>query len=424
MKFSAYNIIKEIEDGSLLIYNTISSGVLLLDEANAKLFRSLNENNIFMDNDLICQLKHGGMFIDDGINELQNLKLFSRVNQYHSQGLNITIAPTTYCNFQCPYCYEAGAKHDNITKDVEEKILDLVINKTSPSSELRVAWYGGEPLLRYDAIKRLSQEFIKLVEMAALNSYQANIITNGYLLSKSMAQELQDLHITEVQITLDGNEESHNKRRVHETGTPTYRKILENIVDASPHVRITIRINIDASNCNFANKLLDDLEALNLQRTVSLYVAPVENINNIMDDDMCLSMADFSEYELYFLKQSSQKGFSVVSMPLHKYSFCGAVNMNTIVIGPNGEYYKCWNDIGRAEFSIGNVYEGTKSNNGINSWLLYDPYVDKECSVCKLFPICVGGCPYQRIRVGRKKCRSIKYNYDGMLDLLLHTNKD
>ncbi len=422
MQLSKYNIVKDVEDGNLLIFNTISSGVLLLDDENAKLYRALVNSNIFNDNDLINQLKKGEMIIEDGIDELHNLKLFSRVNQYGAQGLNMTIAPTTYCNFRCSYCYETGANHDNMPKEVEDKILELVVNKTTSSSELRVSWYGGEPLLRFDVIKRLSKEFLNLIESGSLNIYQANIITNGYLLSENMAQELQELHITDVQITLDGNEESHNKRRVHETDSSTYKKLIENIVKASSHVKITIRVNIDSSNCNTATRLIEDLESHNLQGKVSLYIAPVENINNIMEDDTCLSMADFSKYELHFLKESAKKGFNVVSMPLHKYNYCGATNINTVVIGPNGDYYKCWNDIGRPEFSIGNVYEGIKSYTNVNSWLLYDQYADKDCISCKLLPICMGGCPYQRIRVGRKKCRPIKFNYDGMLDLLLHTN--
>ena len=38
---------------------------------------------------------------------------------------------------------------------------------------------------------------------------------------------------------------------------------------------------------------------------------------------------------------------------------CAATSVNTFVIGPSGELYKCWVDVGRKEKIIGSIYDDT-----------------------------------------------------------------
>ena len=77
---------------------------------------------------------------------------------------------------------------------------------------------------------------------------------------------------------------------------------------------------------------------------------------------------------------------------------CSARHITSFVIGPEGELYKCWNDIGIKEKTIGTVKEVSLSHELLLKYLLEnDPLSDCNCENCSCFPICEGGCPYKRI---------------------------
>ena len=112
--------------------------------------------------------------------------------------LTLTIAPTTACNFKCVYCYESGitplsAKAQ--TNLLEDTISFVKLFKNT--KYLRVTWYGGEPLLQFEYIEKMSH---RLLEM--FDNYNARMITNAYLLDKAKSQKLKELKISTIQVMM------------------------------------------------------------------------------------------------------------------------------------------------------------------------------------------------------------------------------
>ncbi|MCK5247836.1 4Fe-4S cluster-binding domain-containing protein, partial [Candidatus Bipolaricaulota bacterium] len=75
--------------------------------------------------------------------------------QHHSRGLMLFV--TTECNLHCDYCYESPEleyhePHDLTTDDVEEILLTF-FQQSGTRSCLRITFFGGEPLLRFDVIR-------------------------------------------------------------------------------------------------------------------------------------------------------------------------------------------------------------------------------------------------------------------------------
>lgn len=100
---------------------------------------------------------------------------------------------------------------------------------------------------------------------------------------------------------------------------------------------------------------------------------------------------------------------------------CAVRNPNSFVIGPLGELYKCWNDVGRTDKIIGDIH-GTISNEKVLYQYLMkaDPLFDKECDECPFMPVCNGGCPYHRIKneingLKFESCSLFKKNYEEFL---------
>ena len=94
------------------------------------------------------------------------------------------------------------------------------------------------------------------------------------------------------------------------------------------------------------------------------------------------------------------------------------------MIGPDGEMYKCWDDVGLEEKVVGHIDRFNDWNmaliaEGMTGCSYLD---DPECKECYYFPICNGGC--HRIRqknlhaeVKHSSCTYFKGNLENLLEL-------
>lgn len=86
---------------------------------------------------------------------------------------------------------------------------------------------------------------------------------------------------------------------------------------------------------------------------------------------------------------------------------CTANRVNAYVIGPEGEIYKCWNDVTDSNKIVAYIHK----NEFFNSQLFYDYlfstawYEDEKCKKCAILPICHGGCAWYKVRNLRSKGR-------------------
>ena len=116
---------------------------------------------------------------------------------------------------------QISEEHKNIsmTDEVEDKLVKF-ISSNEQAKQLTVTWFGGEPLLEFKRIVSLTKK------MQALNlDYQADMITNGYLLTEKVVAMLPSLSISSLQITINGMKAVHDSRRCLKLGAPTFDRI-------------------------------------------------------------------------------------------------------------------------------------------------------------------------------------------------------
>lgn len=103
--------------------------------------------------------------------------------------------------------------------------------------------------------------------------------------------------------------------------------------------------------------------------------------------------------------------------PKTSFGECCARHISSFVIGPNGELYKCWNDIGIKDKEIGHLNSFSLFDKNCLTYMLdNDPLESEECEQCFFFPICHGGCPYNRIyKKESDSCTCFKNNLKRML---------
>ena len=367
------------------------------------------------------ELRHRGFFVDDPAQERSIVMARFDRKKAGRDHLGLTIAPTDGCNFACPYCYE-NLNYVNMSGETQRRVAAFIENglATGNYRSMHVTWYGGEPLMpkSLQAIEFLSERIIDACSARDI-SYSANIISNGYFLNRAVAGRLAKWRVKLMQVTLDGPRELHNQTRVLKNGAGTFDRILENIKSCSDLLRFSIRMNVTAENAPSIAKLkriLRDEGVLKDAGRTTFYVSPVRSYTATCQSSNCLSNESFYRLQFDLLKKGiNEDGFQVVEeYPIAKESVCTAVGPNSFVVGPDGDLYKCWLDIGRHELAVGRIGEGSiELNENIGKWRGFRPFNGTSCASCTMLPICMGGCPELNMRSAGKEenqaCCNWKY---------------
>lgn len=94
------------------------------------------------------------------------------------------------CNYECSYCNQRFVPHAEETSkdDVAPFLATLTSWLTSDSSDLKVEFWGGEPLVYWKTLKPLAEGIRKMFPDATFS-----MVTNGTLLDSSKNQWLEDM---------------------------------------------------------------------------------------------------------------------------------------------------------------------------------------------------------------------------------------
>ena len=428
MKWSRYNLLFESDNNGWLLYNSASNSFLQLSAKAAGQVRKIAQDPAKVDYsimpELYFHLRNGGFLVEDGQDDdfFRILKMRRLTANYAGHTLMLTIAPTRACNFACPYCYEGNRTASMMTEETEDA-LAAFIEKHKKISRLALVWYGGEPLLALDRIRSLNRKISSLGK-----EYTSFIVTNGYLLDKEAISSLDELKATMIQITLDGKKETHDSRRHLIGGGATYDKIVSNIealMQSSWEGRVNIRVNVDGTNREeFADvyRFIENRFPDQVGKRISVYPGFVHG-EEANPDTSCFF--DSGEKGRFLADVHKEYGINALSMfPSGLMGGCTMTKRNAYVVGPEGELYKCWNDVGVPELEIGNISSLLNWNmplvaeGMVGASFLEDP----KCEKCFFFPICDGGCPRMRLlnnRDGGKRdtCSYFKNHLKTLLEM-------
>ena len=301
-------------------------------------------------------------FLFDNEFLLETNKAQNVLNSYYEDNerkLIITILPTEKCNFRCIYCYE---NHEiSKEKTINYPLIIEFIKKQvllKDFNEVYISWFGGEPLLKMKEIQSFMNSILKIVNGHNL-SLNSAITSNGYLITESIFQRLIDEHITNFQITVDGD--NHDKNRVLPNGEPTMNVILNNIKmmhETSYDFNVIIRVNIDntsGDNSDFYRQLKNVIQN-DPRFSISIH-------NFFFDEAIQTTELNYCDSEeLKHLNEATAKKYNLNTFSYDKISpisICYACCQNAYVFRPNGKIIKCtvsldseWNQIGKIDKDI------------------------------------------------------------------------
>ena len=426
MKWSRYNDLFQSQRNGWLLFNSASRNFLKIEDGELALIQKIAQDPEHADYSsfpmLYMQLRSMGFIVEDSADDdLCNIIRMRALTELYAPGnLLLTIAVTRACNFDCSYCFEGNRTGKPMSAEVEDQLIKFI--GRFYTRDVSLTWFGGEPLLAFDRILSIDRRVRELGKRVT-----ASMITNGFLLDDDKVSKLNDLNVSYLQITLDGKKETHDSRRFQKNGAPTYDKILENIdrVMASDFKgMVHIRVNVDARNDEeyyTVYKLMRERYPKDYGSRISVYPGFVKGDDH--PDHSCF-FEPIQQGE-FIAKMVSKYGVSPLSLyPTRGHIGCTLTRRNAYVIGPDGEMYKCWDDVGLEEKVVGHISRFNDWNmaliaEGMTGCSYLD---DPECRACYFCPVCNGGC--HRIRqknlhaeVKHSSCTYFKGNLENLLEL-------
>ena len=412
-KLNGYNIVLDVNSGAVHVVDDLAYDILdYLDETNISF--ELDEKTI---KDL--SKKYSISEINETCEELKNLynesELFSK-DYYEKIAKNIGKAPIKAmclniahdCNLRCEYCFASkgdfGTGRELMSLDTAKAAIDFLIKASENRHNLEVDFFGGEPLMNFEVVKK-TVEYAKSQEKKYGKNFRFTITTNGLLLTDDKIDFINE-NMDNVVLSLDGRKEINDRLRVTKSGdgsydiiVPKYQKLVKERkkLGKDYYVRGTFtRYNFDFTK---------DVLHMNELGFDQLSIEPVVSDKNldysIKEDDLDRV---FKEYETLAKEIINQRkngnyfNFFHFMLDLNqgpcaikRLKGCGCGN-EYISVTPNGDIFPCHQFVGKSDWKMGNVLNN-EFNEEIKDYFSNTSVYNKpDCKECWAKFYCSGGC--------------------------------
>lgn len=145
--------------------------------------------------------------------------------------MDVSLVLTHDCNLGCGYCYTGAKFRKRMPRETAHKALDLAFG--SPSPEVQISYFGGEPTLELDLLLDVAKE-ARARAAATGKKLVQTVTTNGTLLDRAKIDALygEDIYIA---LSIDGVREAHDGNRPQMGGGSSFdgaARCLEHLVAA------------------------------------------------------------------------------------------------------------------------------------------------------------------------------------------------
>lgn len=315
---------------------------------------------VFSDEE-IAVLEENGIIIDSELDEIQLLRNAYNFCKYTNKRANITIAPSLACNFDCTYCYEEKSK-ERMSEKIQNQVLLF--------------------------LRHLLEENQIIVDI------------------------LKICKIRTAQVTLDGTKETHDTRRRLMNGQGTYEKVKRAVfLLADNGINVAVRVNLDKSNLREYKSVYEIFKG---NENINCYpvIVTVEENQTIYQKSLCYAHTEFEKFYDAIWEDIYEDEKRKIELSMQSgICSCSAEHIHSYLIGPNGNLYKCLNDICNGEYAVGHVSGDISGTLATAKYLGRDPFTEPECSECPYIPICYGGCVFEYKKHNTHACKAVKHMY-------------
>ena len=310
------------------------------------------------------------------------------------------------CNLRCKYCFADGGeymgKRELMSAEVGKKAIDFVIGQSGNRKNIEIDYFGGEPLMNFDAVKEIT-EYAKEQGRLHGKSFRFTITTNGVLLDGDKQAYINE-NMSNVVLSLDGRKEVHDAVRVRVDGSGSYDRVVpkfQKLADSRNQNNYYVRGTFTRDNLDFAEDVKHLMDLGFEQISVEPVVAPETEDYSLRREDL---PAIFAEYDrLAEMLTNTRKSGKFVNFfhfmidleqgpcAYKRLSGCGSGH-EYLAVTPSGDLYPCHQFVGKPEFKMGTVFEGKLDENIRKRFMNSNIYTKEACSACWNRFYCSGGC--------------------------------
>ena len=240
------------ERGQVLLYNPVTGSIDLAEpHVLAALKRAPQEP---LPRDTLDYLEARGHVVDS--EDEDDSRIASSYEQFKENeklvSMRFVIIPTYRCNTRCAYCFQ-GASHGGqmplMSTEMVAKAfaaIDHLAAEHADGALRQLSIFGGEPLIDEPEQRRIIE---LILDNAKRRGLETDFVTNGHDLP-SYVDLLKEYGVAQVQVTFDGTEAYHNKRRVaaDRKGNSFQRVVAAIDAALGSGLRINARIHLDKNN--------------------------------------------------------------------------------------------------------------------------------------------------------------------------------
>lgn len=409
-RFSRYNIFSKFRDSEkYFILNQLTGNADVLNREEAGKISLLKDLEIIPEYDDFQRELVSKGYLSDPAEEkkLFREKYLDFLDLREKDEVQLFFVTNYSCNFSCSYCYQDQYTNNSHT-ELSHELIDAFfsyIRKEFAGKKKYITVFGGEPLLPGEKQKKLIDY---LVAGSCRDDLDLCFVTNGYTL-KSYLDILKKGKIREIQVTLDGTSQTHNKRRHLKGGTGTFDRIVEGIDSCLEfNIPVNLRMVIDKQN-------IDDLpEFADFAIGKGWTSNPLfkSQIGRNYELHHCQSSPDmlFSRITLYEkISELIRTNPQIIQFHKPSFSISRFLSENGTLPDPlfdscpacktewafdyTGKIYSCTATVGKSDECLGTFYPAVDLKSDlVENWQNRDVTAIEACRKCNLQLVCGGGC--------------------------------
>ncbi len=413
-KLNGYNIILDVNSGCVHVVDEVAYDIISNYEKKDKAVIKTETLNKYAHREDVTDEDIEGVFEDiEALKEQGKLftedkfrALASQFKKRQSVIKAICLHVAHDCNLACKYCFACEGEYHGprglMSYEVGKKALDFLVENSGTRKNLEVDFFGGEPSLNFEVVKRLV-EYGRSIEKAAGKNFRFTYTTNGVILTDEI-MDFCNKEMSNVVLSLDGRKEVNDRMRVNRGGGGSYDNIVpkfQKFVEARGGKDYYIRGTYTAFNKDFASDILHMADLGFKEISIEPVVADPAAPYSLKEEDLPQLLEQYEILAKEMIRRNKKgEGFTFYHYMINldggpcvvkRVSGCG-VGTEYMAVTPEGDLYPCHQFVGNPDFKLGNVFEGVKNVEVCEQFKQCNIYSHSECDDCFARMYCSGGC--------------------------------
>lgn len=413
-KLGGYNIVLDVCSGAVHAVDDIAFDIIsefedqprdaVIKKATEKYCtEDVTEQDIEECYDQIAQLKEDGqLFTPDTFEPMAGA--LKKKTAGVVKALCLHIAHT--CNLSCAYCFASQGKYSGdralMSFETGKRALDFLIENSGSRRNLEVDFFGGEPLMNFDVVKRLVQ-YARSIEKEHGKNFRFTLTTNGVLIDDDVI-EFANREMSNVVLSLDGRKEVHDRYRVDYAGNGSWEKIVpkfQKLVQARGGKNYYMRGTFTHANPDFLEDIKQMLDLGFTELSMEPVVTKKGDPSELTEEDLPIVLEQYEKLaELMLEREKEGRPFTFYHYMIDlsggpciykRISGCGS-GTEYMAVTPWGDLYPCHQFVGDEKFKLGNIFDGVSNTAVQKEFADCNVYAREQCRDCWARLYCSGGC--------------------------------